>query len=248
MPEGPSIVILREQAAHLAGMRVTRAEGNARIDLSRVVGRRIVALRSWGKHFLIEFDDFSLRVHLLLYGSYRIDERREGMKPRLSLHGARGELNFYGCSVRVIEQPLDEVYDWRTDVLSEQWDPARARRKLAERPAMLACDAVLDQEVFAGAGNIFKNEVLFRIRVHPLSVLGAMPARQRGALVRAVRDYAFDFLAWKKAHVLRQHWQVHTRRQCPRCARRLGFGILGTTRRRSFFCAHCQRLYAAAVQ
>ena len=43
-----------------------------------------------GKHFLPCFDppdsdNFTLRVHLLLWGSYRIDERREGRAERLSL-------------------------------------------------------------------------------------------------------------------------------------------------------------------
>ena len=36
-------------------------------------------------------------------------------------------------------------------------------------------DALLDQDVFAGAGNIIKNEVLHRIRVHPESPVGRLP-------------------------------------------------------------------------
>lgn len=40
---------------------------------------------------------------------------------------------------------------------------------------MVACDALLNQDLFAGSGNIIKNEVLFRIGVHPWSTLGALP-------------------------------------------------------------------------
>ncbi|WP_257384982.1 endonuclease [Tahibacter caeni] len=243
MPEGPSIVILREQAAHLTRMCITHASGNTRLDTRRLVGQTIVALRSWGKHFLIEFEDFSLRVHFLLFGSYRIDERREGMAPRLSLSGARGELNLYACSLRWIEQPLDDVYDWRTDVMSDQWSAARARRKLVDRPKLQACDALLDQEIFAGVGNIIKNEALFRIRVHPLSTIGALPVAQHNALVREARTYAFEFLEWKKAYELKKHWLVHTRQICPRCGVPLEKAKLGTTQRRSFFCNQCQVLY-----
>lgn len=246
MPEGPSIVILREAAAHLAGMRVRHATGNARIDTARIVGKTIVALRSWGKHFLIEFDTFSLRVHFLLFGSYRLDERRAGVTPRLSLAGARGELHLYACALRFIEKPLDSVYDWRTDVMSDQWSAARARRKLGEMPQTLVCDALLDQDVFAGVGNIIKNEVLFRIRVHPLSTLEALPDAQRAALVREARRYAFEFLAWKKAGVLKQHWLAHTKRVCPRCDVALQQATLGKTRRRTFYCTQCQVRYGAA--
>src|SRR5688500_12687975 len=65
MPEGPSIVILREQVAAFSGRKVLRVEGNSKLDLSRMQGRRVVAFRSWGKHFLICFDGFAMRVHFL---------------------------------------------------------------------------------------------------------------------------------------------------------------------------------------
>jgi endonuclease-8 len=244
MPEGPSIVILREQAGGFEGKRILRVEGNTSIDKERLQGQRIVALRSWGKHFLVELPRFSLRVHFMLWGSYRINERKEDRAPRLSLGVARGgELNLYSCSVRFIEQPLDEVYDWRSDVMSDLWDPALARKRLRAQPDTLACDALLDQDLFAGVGNIIKNEVLFRIRVHPLSKVGALPARQLQALVREARQYSFDFLEWKKAYVLKKHWLAHTRRICPRCDIPFTKAHLGHTNRRSFFCERCQVRY-----
>ena len=39
-----------------------------------------------------------------------------------------------------------------------EWDPAAARRKLRARPDAVVCDALLDQDVFAGVGTIIKNE------------------------------------------------------------------------------------------
>jgi endonuclease-8 len=113
-------------------------------------------------------------------------------------------------------------------VLSDAWDAAAARRKLRSMPDALVCDALLDQNVFAGVGNIIKNEVLFRIRVHPLSKLGALPAHKLRALVEQARQYSFDFLEWKKAFVLREHWLVHTKRSCPRCNVPLTKAYLGT--------------------
>jgi len=243
VPEGPSIVILKEEAAHLVVMRIRRAEGNTSIDMARLGGQTIRALRSWGKHFLVEFDGFSLRVHFLLFGSYRVDARREDAVPRLSLQGARGELNLYNCSLRYIEGPLDAEYDWSGDVMNEAWDPAAARGKLKARPKLLACDALLEQDIFAGVGNIIKNEVLFRIRLHPLSEVGALSARKLGEMIREARTYSFEFLEWKKQYVLRKHWLVHTRSECPRCHIPLLKGKLGAKNRRSFYCGRCQKLY-----
>ena len=242
MPEGPSIVLLKDEARSLVGRRTVAVEGNTRIDKERLVGERIVALRSWGKHFLIELPTFALRVHFMMFGSYRIDARKEA-EPRLGLRFRKGEFNLYTCSVRYIDDPLDEVYDWSADVMSDTWDAAAARRKLRALPETLVCDALLDQNVFAGVGNIIKNEVLFRIRLHPLSTVGALPARKLAQLVDEARRYSFDFLEWKRAFVLRKHWLAHTKRTCPRCAIPFVKAHLGTTHRRSFFCERCQKRY-----
>ena len=243
MPEGPSLVILREQAAAFAGKTIARVEGNTSIDKDRLVGQRIVALRTWGKHFLIEMPEFSLRVHFLLFGSYRINERKEA-PARLSLQFDGGdELNFYTCSVKYIEEPLDEVYDWHADVMSGAWKPALAVKRLRAAPETLACDALLDQDVFAGVGNIIKNEVLHRIHVHPLSTVGGLPAAKLRELVGQARQYSFDFLEWKKAYVLKEHWLAHRKSQCQRCDLPLTKATLGKTHRKSYFCGNCQALY-----
>lgn len=243
MPEGPSIVILKEQATPFLGHTIRRVRGNTTIEKERLLGQRVESFRSWGKHFLVELPDFSLRVHFLLFGSYRINEAKSWADPRLHLGFDAGEINFYACSVRFIEEPLDLAYDWWADVMSEHWDAKLALARLRSAPDMLACDALLDQEIFAGVGNIIKNEVLFRIRVHPLSRVGALPAAKLRELVREARQYSFDFYEWKKRFVLKKHWLVHTKRTCPRCLVPLEKGHLGRTQRRSFWCARCQVLY-----
>ena len=244
MPEGPSIVILKEQVTPFLGRTIERVSGNTTIEKERLLRQRVEAFRSWGKHFLVELPDFSLRVHFMLFGSYRINEQKSWAVPRLSLGFDNGELNLYACSVRFIEEPLDLVYDWWADVMSEHWDPALARERLRAQPDTLVCDALLDQDLFAGVGNIIKNEVLFRIRVHPLSTVGALPPGKLRELVEQARQYSFDFYEWKKQFVLKKHWLAHAKRTCPRCDVPLRKAHLGRTQRRSFFCEHCQVLYA----
>ena len=243
MPEGPSILILRQEAARFRGKTVRSVSGNSTLDIERMQGRRIVSVRSWGKHFLLEFSGFSLRIHLMMFGSYRIDETKAGAKPRLSLRFDKGEINFYTCSLKYIEGPLEEAYDWSGDVLSDQWSPKKARAKLKEIPDTLVCDALLDQNIFAGVGNIIKNEVLYRIRVQPASRVGDLSSRKLGEMIKQARQYSFDFLEWKKAFVLKKHWLVHTKRVCPSCGQLLTKAYLGKTQRRSFFCERCQVLY-----
>ncbi|WP_027865625.1 DNA-formamidopyrimidine glycosylase family protein [Massilia alkalitolerans] len=245
MPEGPSLYILKELVKDFTGQEIVRADGNVRaIDPARLVGQRIEAIHTWGKHLLIETPGMVVRVHFLLFGTYRINERREEKTPRLSIETANGnELNLYACQVREIDRATYEAYDFSADVMSDAWDPKRARKKLRAQPDMLACDALLDQDIFSGVGNIIKNEVLFRIRVHPLSTVGALPAPKLRALVDEARQYSFDFLEWKRQYVLKQHWLAHAKRICPRCNIPFLKANLGRSNRRSFYCERCQKRY-----
>lgn len=247
MPEGPSLVILRQEAARFEGQHILGAEGNtSAVDPAALVGQPIRALRTFGKQFIIALPDMALRIHFMLFGSYRIDQRKD-RPPRLALRMEDGgELNFYGCSVKEVNPDLDAAYDWSGDVMSEQWSAAKALKKLRAAPETLACDALLDQDIFAGVGNIIKNEVLFRIRVHPLSPVGALPPAKLRELVAQARAYSFEFLAWKKAYVLKKHWLAHAKTTCPRCQLRYSKAHLGRSNRRSFFCERCQKRYPRA--
>ena len=243
MPEGPSIVILKDACHLFKGKKIIAVEGNTKIGKERLTGKKIKDFKSWGKHFLICFEDFTLKVHFLLFGSYRINEKRD-RAPRLHLQFKNGELNLYACSVKYIEEDLDEIYDWSADVMNENWNPSKALKKIRSREQMFACDALLNQDIFAGVGNIIKNEVLFRIRVHPLSITKLLPLKKQRELVAEARNYSFDFLQWKKKFELRKHWLAHTKKTCPRCNIPFIKKHLGRTNRRSFYCENCQLLYA----
>jgi endonuclease-8 len=243
MPEGPSIVILKEAVSVYARKKILHASGNTKqFDPAMLEGKSIRSFKSWGKHFLICFPTFTLRIHFLLFGSYLINERKDKI-PRLSLQFKNGEINFYACALRLLEAPLDDLYDWAADVMSDQWDAAQALQKLKDKPDMLVCDALLDQSIFSGSGNIIKNEVLFRTRIHPQSLVGKLPAAKRRQLVDEVVRYSFDFLAWKREFTLRKHWQAHTKKTCPRDGVPLQKAYLGKTNRRTFYCDVCQKLY-----
>ncbi|MDB5247710.1 MAG: hypothetical protein JWQ40_2104 [Segetibacter sp.] len=242
MPEGPSIVILKELVQPFIGKKIVEVGGNSKMDIQRIAGQSVNDFKSWGKHFLICFDHFTVRIHFMLFGSYRINEQKETM-PRLSLQFQEGELNFYACSVQFIEGDVNEIYDWSSDVMSDNWSSDKAKDKLEKQPTTLVCDALLDQDIFAGVGNIIKNEVLFRIRVHPESLVGTLPANTRDEVIAQARIYSFDFLEWKKNYVLKKNWLAHSKKICPRCNIPFIKKYCGKTKRRTFFCTNCQLLY-----
>lgn len=244
MPEGPSLVILKEELQPHLGKKVLEVRGNAKVDLRPLLNRTINDISTWGKHLLLTIGKTTLRIHFLLFGKYSLDEDiRPEKSLRLYLRTKAGEIYFYTCAIRVLEEPIDDIYDWSADVMSDTWSAVRARKKLKEIPDEVVCDVLLDQNIFSGVGNIIKNEVLYRVKIHPLSTVGALPSAKINAMIREARNYSFDFLEWKKAYVLKKHWLAHTKKICKRCNLPIRKEYLGKTARRTFYCDNCQELF-----
>jgi endonuclease-8 len=128
MPEGPSIIILKELVHPFTGKKIRAATGNTRIDITPLAGQKVLSFKSWGKHFLICLPKMTVRIHFMLFGSYSINEQTKP-NPRLHLKFANGDIYFYACSVKIFTEDPDELYDWTADVMNDQWDPVKARKK-----------------------------------------------------------------------------------------------------------------------
>lgn len=244
MPEGPSILILKEKVQQFKGDKVIHAScNNGSLDTDILTDQIIIDFKSWGKHFLICFPEFTVRIHMMMFGTYRINENTE-KPPRLHLQFEDGELNFYACQLALITEPLNKVYDWKADIMSDKWDTAHAIKKMKAEPERLACDALMDQHIFSGVGNIIKSEVLFRARIHPESLVAAMPPKKVKEMINEAIKYSFEFFEQRKAGTLKKHWQAYHKKECPRNHVPFIRKDTGKSRRTSFFCELCQEKYA----
>lgn len=242
MPEGPSIAILKEELMGFVRKKVQKASGEAGIHPQALEGKTVRDIKSWGKHLLICFGGFYIKVHLMMFGTYSINNKKK-LKPTLSLEFNNGEVNFYTCVVKLIEGVPEEDYDWEKDLLSDKWSAAQALKNVKELDKTKICDALLDQEIFAGSGNIIKNEVLYRAKVHPLSLTDKIPTASLKKIIKEARNYSFDFLKWKKQHELAKHWQAYDQKECERCKLPMHTEYLGKGKRITFYCSNCQELY-----
>ena len=107
----------------------------------------------------------------------------------------------------------------------------------------MVCDALLEQDIFAGVGNIIKNEVLYRIKVHPESRVQKLPPPKMKRMIDEARIYSFQFLEWKRKYELRKHWLAHTKKLCLRCNYPIVKKYTGKKKRRSFICKNCMVMY-----
>jgi endonuclease-8 len=126
--------------------------------------------------------------------------------------------------------------------MSPQWDAASTTRSLKLFPDAMICDVLLNQDIFSGVGNIIKNEVLFRVKIHPETHIKFLSNKQIKEIVKDVREYCFLFYEWKKVYQLRKHWQIYKKKKCFNCGGAVTMKHTGIGRRRSFFCTTCQIL------
>lgn len=57
--------------------------------------------------------------------------------------------------------------------------------------------------LWAGVGNIIKNEVLYNVRLHPESIMGKIPTSKQNKLIDEIHVYSFQFLEWKRTYELK---------------------------------------------
>lgn len=130
--EGPSLYLASEWLAPFVGKIILAVEGNTKIGKERLGEKTILDIFSWGKHLVFQFDNFALRIHFLLYGSFEAilkdkkvtgDYPKKRVSPRLTLIFEEGQIIFYSSSLKYLETShARNLYDFSTDIMSSKWD------------------------------------------------------------------------------------------------------------------------------
>src|SRR4051794_5799803 len=183
MPEGHTLFRLaRDLREHFAGRVVSVSSPQGRFAESAALldGTQLVGAESWGKHLFVEFaQERFVHVHLGLYGKFPVVEGEAPppvgqVRLRVVAPGGDGRAPSYGdlrgataCELLTAGQ-RDQVLErlgpapLRTDA---DWTRAWGRVSRSRGPVG---GLLMDQAVLAGVGNVYRAEVLFRHRLHPL--------------------------------------------------------------------------------
>lgn len=208
MPEGDTIFrAARTLHRAFAGHVVTRFDAQlAQIrDVDRATpfaGRTVKEISARGKHLLMSFDGsppLTLRTHMRMNGSWHV--YRPGEVWRRGAHRARIVIEtsaFVAVAFDVQEAEVltaaglarhERLGKLGPDLLAPRFDEDEAIRRLRERPEHTLEEALLDQRVVAGAGNVFKSEILFTVRVHPERRVGELDDETLRGLLKVARRY-----------------------------------------------------------
>jgi endonuclease-8 len=200
MPEGDTI-FRAAQTLHraLAGRIVTRFEsvfpGLTRVDDDHpIAGRTIESVTSRGKHLLFVFSgDLVLHTHMRMNGSwhlYRPDDRWQRPARDMRVLVETAEAVAVGFNVPIAEllssREMSRHKELRAlgpDLLAAEFDRDEAIRRLRERNGDPIGDALLNQRVLSGIGNMFKSEILFIARVNPFAAVAELSDAALGGIV-----------------------------------------------------------------
>ena len=184
MPEGDTIFrAARTLHRALAGKPVRAFESvfpalNRINDDVPIAGRTIERIHSTGKHLLIRFSgDLVLRTHMRMNGSwhiYRSGEKWQRSRRDMRIVVATADFEAVGFNIPVAEFLSEreiarspELRALGPDVLADDFDPQIVIANLRERAGSEIAEALLNQRVLAGLGNVYKSEILFMCRINP---------------------------------------------------------------------------------
>jgi endonuclease VIII len=243
MPEGDSLHRAARRLQVLVGERVEVETPHPRAAVKglaeRLDGRRLERVEAVGKNLLLHFEDgLVLRSHLRMNGRWRVERRgtaRAG-KPWLVLRGAEHEAVLWNGAVlelvgsrgapRLGPDILGEPPDYETMLVRLRADPERE-----------VGDALLDQRLVAGIGNLWKAEALWEARVSPWRRLAEVEEAELRAVLAAAH---VQMRASVEGGRPSRHVYRRAGRACPRCGAVVRSAPQGENARTAYWCPGCQ--------
>lgn len=229
--------------AKMVGHRISASspQGRFREGAFVIDGRTLQSVDAWGKHLLHTYDNGRiLHIHLGMQGKFL-----EVTAPSAARSFAR---------LRLVCEPASEVWELVAPSSCEILDPARYKRLLNSLgPDPLRSDydaeeawrrintsgkpigsALMDQRLISGVGNIFRAEVLFATKLHPLTPSAAISHEQFTQLSQALQAMMRRAVATGQI----EHHFAYRQHTCRQCGTRIEAQTLEG--RTSYACPKCQ--------
>jgi endonuclease-8 len=222
-------------------------------------GVHVTDVEAHGKHLLVRFDDgATLHTHMMVAGAWQI--YRPGARWRRPPHTARVVLaTDDGTTAVCFDAPVveisrdtgarpttraaDALARLGPDLCADEVDLHEVIARVGRLdPATPIGDALLDQRVAAGIGNVYKSEICWARRVHPSTPIAAVSADLRHALFETARTQLRANLGGGRRVTYRGGLAVYgkQRRPCPRCRTPIRRTWTGVDKRVTYWCPTCQ--------
>jgi formamidopyrimidine-DNA glycosylase len=264
MAEGHAIVRWARGLEPLVGRALTRVDVPRRWKglASGLLGQHVSVVKTHGKHLLVELSGgLTIHCHAMMYGSWQfgrpeMELRKPEERVRLRLRSESHEAVFFNGPIMELLTSAELASHPRIsalgpDLMAADFDADEAWRRLQREPNRALGDAVLDQRIVAGIGNIYKSEGLFCASLDPRRAVSTV-TREQADRIWAVTSRMMWADARRSGPIVTldlavqrngdRHW-VYRRRghRCFRCSGPIDMLRQGELKRTTYFCADCQR-------
>ena len=259
MPEGDTIY---RTAARLRcvldGQQVQSATSpQAALDVGQLAGRRVLATEARGKHLLIHLaDNQVIHSHLGMTGSWHIYQhgqpwRKPDRQAALVLDlGAVLCVCFNPKTLQLLSETglrrHPHLSRLGPDLLGAQFDSETALARFRACPSLPIGQALMNQTIVCGVGNVYKSEVLFLRRLNPFLRIDQLTDDQLRELMREARhlmrrNLIGDPRRTRFGHDGQRVWVYSRRGQpCLVCGRSIRMRRQGDLGRTTYWCPDCQ--------
>jgi endonuclease-8 len=244
MPEGDSLHRAARRLQVLVGQRVAAESPHPRAAVKGIAaaidGRRLEAVEALGKNLLLRFEGgVVVRSHLRMKGRWYVGPRGAPHvgRPWLVLRGESHEALLWNGSVLELDRGVARRLG--PDILARppDFDAMLAHLRTAD-PRRPVGEALLDQRLVAGIGNVWKAESLWAAGISPWLALGDAADGELLATLEAAHRLMSARLAGRGGAR-----SVYRRagRPCPRCGAPIRSRPQGDAARTAYWCPACQR-------
>jgi endonuclease-8 len=203
-------------------------------------GRELESVRAVGKNLLLTFEGgLVLRSHLRMQGRWQVRRRGTPIPGRPWLVLRSEELEALLWHGPVLELGIRTTSELGPDILAQPPDLEAMLARLRREPrARELGDALLDQRVVAGIGNMWKAEALWEARLSPWLPLAGVDDDE----LRRLFSWCAERMRASVAGI-RAPRSVYRRagRPCPRCGEPIASRGQGDANRTAYWCPRCQR-------
>jgi endonuclease-8 len=262
MPEGDTLLrTARVLASALDGQRILRAEveeGVRAFSASQLEGHVVTAVESRGKNLLIHLEDgHVLWSHFRMTGSFHVYRpgepwTRPVRQRSVALHVEHAVA--VGFNLPVLErltrqqaQRHPQLSQLGPDLLAPTFDLEAAIARFRAEPLLALGEALLDQRLASGVGNVYKSEVLHLCGLDPFSPVAAATDEQLAEVLRRARALMLRNLEGRMRRTTHgpsgTRYRVYGRegQPCPTCETPIEMTRQGPAGRSTYFCPACQR-------
>lgn len=254
MPEGDTLfriaVTLR---GILVGETIVRVRSAlVAIEDAELAGHRVTAVRALGKNLLITFDDArTIHTHLRMMGRWLVYPIDKAPRVPADVRVAMETDRFLVMCTRAPVVRLLTATQLRRDerlraigpdLLGEDFSNDDALARLLGLPSTPLAEALLDQRVMAGIGNVYKSELCFIHGLDPFAPVSAFTRLELSALITSARTLLAKNAATRDPRRTRQGREalwVYDRagKPCLRCATLIR---MSRGERVTYSCEKCQ--------